>query len=824
MDKSYTNYPSQQTFKDNVRNKYNDKNDHNEQKNIIKIQQQRELGKIPQNYNQIATDEIVQTIRYQTPINNNAKIQSSINNQSINTSEYNPYYEYLSKKGILNGDYKVHVITNNINIDSESRVINTKITTDDIIILDNNPISYQTETLSSGLITATASFLTINNANHGLVKNDKILLSGIVLNPIKFKTKYIDPDDNISKYATILSVNSSSLIIKTSFDNTTSNASVKLMNNNENINFVVGDGITYEDLKNYDTSDMTISFSGFTGTNDFIGNIPVNFLNATHRIYFSNPDPDNLNYDTIINVPSSGIVKKITGFYIKLNEKYIGTTDIDSTVTLTYNHIGGIPLTHLNAFLPVSKSNTSAFHTIYDVPNNNQIRIKLSKIAHYISPTPKINDYLGQIPIQFGGNRVECYKITEIITGYRNPNSYQITLQKPIRNVIMAKLINSNFINTIPAFIGTNKLYFQIKDDGDIEYSISIDEGTYEESILQKILEDKIYELVRQNINTVTSGYSDKIKMEVSINKESHIVIFKAYKEVILSEPITNIYPSISTTPVVGVQSYTLTITHVNHKLSVGDTVTFSNFSNTTGIPSIILNTTHTVISVLGTSTYTIIIKNFNLLPSERIESKGGHSAKINVPIEFRLLFDKPDTIGRRLGFRNVGDKLSITNFGKVITNKDEYEYETKITDENGNNFINYLQDGTLDTIRLERNILDLHANNYFLMKIRELPGLINLSLKDQSDLTLDEQIKIKECFAKIIVSGNLGSHMINTFVKTKESYFNMIDLNELTINFYTSQGELVEFYGHNHSFVLEITSLDTLPLDTYIDTQHNTL
>src|SRR5690606_5186853 len=58
-----------------------------------------------------------------------------------------------------------------------------------------------------------------------------------------------------------------------------------------NTAFSVGNGISYDLLKKYDTSDMYVSLNGFVGDNntDYIGNIPINFLNSTHRVWLTNP-------------------------------------------------------------------------------------------------------------------------------------------------------------------------------------------------------------------------------------------------------------------------------------------------------------------------------------------------------------------------------------------------------------------------------------------------------------------------------------------------------------------------------------------------------
>ena len=46
--------------------------------------------------------------------------------------------------------------------------------------------------------------------------------------------------------------------------------------------------------------------------------------------------------------------------------------------------------------------------------------------------------------------------------------------------------------------------------------------------------------------------------------------------------------------------------------------------------------------------------------------------------IDYRL-FNKKDTIGNELGFKNVGNRYSITDFKYCISNSDSYIYDTNL-------------------------------------------------------------------------------------------------------------------------------------------------
>ena len=56
-------------------------------------------------------------------------------------------------------------------------------------------------------------------------------------------------------------------------------------------------------------------------------------------------------------------------------------------------------------------------------------------------------------------------------------------------------------------------------------------------------------------------------------------------------------------------------------------------------------------------------------------ESQGGDNILIKIKTKISFLFDKLDTIGDIIGFKNVGTQSSITPFNSIISNKDSYIY-----------------------------------------------------------------------------------------------------------------------------------------------------
>jgi len=200
------------------------------------------------------------------------------------------------------------------------------------------------------------------------------------------------------------------------------------------------------------------------------------------------------------------------------------------------------------------------------------------------------------------------------------------------------------------------------------------------------------------------------------------------------------------------------------------------------------------------------VINNINL-NTPRTNTGGGNGVYIYVPLPFRLYFNYPDTIGKQLGFRNVGDENSIYAFNITISNNDAYATENIKIDENGRRYV-YDKSGNL--MILKNNAIKMNGYDYILLAIREFANIITIS-----------DIKtLSNYFAKINLKHNVTDYMIyDTFVNTSSLLYNPIDLSQLTISFYAPDGSIYDFCGINHSFVLEITSINFIPDETEIDT-----
>lgn len=901
---SYNNpaFPTQNTVYSNVNNGYEreDLEYIRNQSNVINSYNQPYIGHIPNYIYPTPNDNLIQQTRWnvdaQTTQYNPNQLSNTRNNSGnfsgtssdIDAADvftgpnknYNPYIDYISKQGLLNDNYKSRIQTKYINIDSKARRIEPLIRKDEEISLTSNALFFSSTTLSSVTSTATINLLNINIPNHNYSEGDRITINNVETSSASIKALYnYVNNDNITKigYSVIFEKNRRSLVIRTNFaqslyyqsgyfleDSIESNKVFESFDPN----FIVGDGISYDDLKNYDTSDMYVTLSGFEGTS--IGNIPTNFLNSTHQVHLVNPDTTG---DIYINVPDTGtgIVKEISGFYIELPTEFKPTSpDIndppldpsiysDMVINIKFNYIGGIPINFINADIPITNQNINGFHLITNTTRDT-ISIKVNKPTYYINPTPPENPEIGEVPVTFGSDSIFISKVSEISGGYPEQNDYVIEFPQSINNVFMVKLVGTAFPNTSRTFKKqkNNKIYWQNLDDGEIVYSAEVAEGNYDPFTLKDELEKIMYDVVREGIpetpennfddrgndptldpdliETTSSGapillpdgtpkiiapsnkggYTNRVLFVVSIDPKTNITSFTSFKEAKLRRPIIKIRDANNNPPPTQENvndpyepPYTLKICHPAHGLEIDDEVLFSGFITSSGIPDTVLNTTHRIVNITSDDTYEIKIDNFNL-SFNRFADQGGYAAKVYVKNRFRLLFDKEDTMGAQLGFRNPGNEIAVTKYGTKITNQDAYQNETPIFEPPTG--LNYVSDGSGKLIVLRNNSLQFSGEDYILMIIREFGGSINIS--DQKHIT--------KYFAKIHLSGLPGKILFDTFISVPITFYDVFNLKSLSVSFIGSDGLPYDFNGVDHSFKLEITSLDLQPQETGINSTNN--
>jgi hypothetical protein len=345
-----------------------------------------------------------------------------------------------------------------------------------------------------------------------------------------------------------------------------------------------------------------------------------------------------------------------------------------------------------------------------------------------------------------------------------------------------------------------NKIYWQNHDDGEYLYCIEIPQGNYTSTELEDIMTQTFYDTPRINyehdvlLNDIIS-YTNHNNIAIDINTSNNIVTFTSHVKSYAVNPLINTNPIINTDPEqdpsVPITNYKISIEHKNHNLLVGDKITISDAISHMGIPDTIINSEHTIYEIASEHIYTIELPPFNL-NSERTNTHGGAAVIINSPNSIKLYFDKSDTLGSVLGFRNVGESYSITNYSHTISNTDSYNID-----------ISYDVVGNEKPIT--NNILSFNNDSYITMCCYQFNNMYSTGT-------------INNMFAKILLNSSSDKILFNTFVSSPITFFDPIDeLYELNLSFYSPNGELFDFNYINHSFTLEITSINEHPKNTNI-------
>jgi hypothetical protein len=546
-------------------------------------------------------------------------------------------------------------------------------------------------------------------------------------------------------------------------------------------------GIESNYLNYYDNFQIEISLES-TLEMTMIRNIPIN---SVFGIFNATYVDDNIEIDENIleQLEIDLETFKKDYFLIKILRPYNGNSNelynIDGVTKITINSIGGIPLSFINADYPVTLNQRNGYHTIVD-KNTNNIFLE-SKVKGYKNTNG-------------GGDKVNVFKIINTLPGFPEANDYTIFLKKSFNNVSKIELVSTEltFVDYIIKDKGTGKnnvLYWQQYDDGGEIYSVELPEGNYSASLLVSSLQEKINQAKRIGSTDQNIIYNF---FTISLNLFTQEVIFNALKEDILSKPL-----NVEEIDIDGVKYYQMNIFHPNNLVQVDDLITISSGQSIGAVPRGTINTSHTVYKInTQEQSYSVILPAFNALKSGineetgeiSLDGDGGNSVKIRSRAMIRFLFDRKDTIGGILGFKNTGEASSITDFKTQISNIDEYA--------NQNGFdLNFV--GNKDT---SKNILNLVGDNfYFLMYLNDFESIISNN-------------NIPNSFAKILLTGGPGDVIFDSYVNTAVEFdYPISSLSELRVKFTYPDGSLINFRNSNHSFTLKITEEVSYPRETQL-------
>jgi len=220
-----------------------------------------------------------------------------------------------------------------------------------------------------------------------------------------------------------------------------------------------------------------------------------------------------------------------------------------------------------------------------------------------------------------------------------------------------------------------------------------------------------------------------------------------------------------------------LIINHPNHRLYIDSVITISGALATNSIHQDAINKSFIIEKIIDENTYQVKLYIYN--KQQNVDNKitnGGEGLSIRFPVKSQLLFNYPNTIGNLIGFRNVGNSESITNFNYINNNLNPYIYDKIDT-----------------TINYPNNSINLSGNNYILMTSSIFKESYNTG-------------PVENIFAKLLLSGDPGTILYNQFIQIGENIpILILTFSEWEVSFYNSNGDLYDFGNFEHSYTLEI-------------------
>jgi hypothetical protein len=238
-----------------------------------------------------------------------------------------------------------------------------------------------------------------------------------------------------------------------------------------------------------------------------------------------------------------------------------------------------------------------------------------------------------------------------------------------------------------------------------------------------------------------------------------------------------------------------LSIYHPGNYVQVNDLITITGAAKIGSIiDSTYLNKSFIVYETnLTEETYTVLLGPLKQITNAQtidITGSGGPGIIIKTNAKISFLFNYSDTLGNILAFKNVGQPNAITPFSTLISNLNNYIHDSHYN--SVGNLINYKQ------------LFNFSGSNmYFSMYLNDYECIIHNSNQPAS-------------FAKILLSGNPGDILFNTFVNYPLEFdFPISTLNELHVSFAYPDGNLVDFRNIDHSFTLRIMEKISKPENT---------
>lgn len=730
----------------------------------------------------------IQNVRMEEPPNSGRTVNTGTRlstYEPLKHDRYDPYIGFMHEKGVLEDNGVIRHVSTYININSAHRSTKPSNEINEVFDLDKNPL----------IFTEDSQELIILQEDHPFVVNDRITLTNVSTQtiPIRSITKINGID-----------------VLGLRMD-----ASLSEHGNLTDFRNILEIYYTHGIPSSYVTDNIQVQLSGVIGSDKnrpgtHFESFPVAIINTTHIVKVRITTTDSSGNTCPATDTSGNQIFQYNPnvFYIELPRSFTDTSGgmslwdpgvIPYTFKLKFLALGGVPLNLINADYPIDINHLQGYHTITRVSSTGfTVQMKQQSLFDQN---------------QTGGCYVKVGQISRITDAYPNPNDYEMNLGDIFHNVIAARLVSSEFPNTrlvirnFPIEQTNNKLYWNNLDDGEELYVLEIEPGNYTPAELATELEAKFFDTKRVNfendvINDNIPDYTNHHFVRVDINTSTSIVKFTSFREAILAQPIIEINgfsPPSETIPTLTLTSsgpvsippdtrFEMTIFHKSHGLETGSVILIQNAIAHVGISADILNVEFNIDRIIDENTYIIKLPKINISPiSARENTGGGVAISLLSSNIFRLRFDQPDTIGDLLGFRNIGESLAITPYSFIITNKNSYENDLSV-------------DALGNSISIRQNFLQLSGDDYVFLVTDKLANLRSTG-------------PIKEAFSKIILCDIPGKTLYNSYVNAMRIRKKQLPvLSSLRFTFYAPDGSLFDFQGIDHSFTLEIITIEELP------------
>jgi len=492
---------------------------------------------------------------------------------------------------------------------------------------------------------------------------------------------------------------------------------------------------------------------------DTIGNIPTNIIKESANIVV----PSEI--DNIPSILSETFNLETDIFFIRIPNRYNGESlfNVENVFEFSFSSVAGIPIKYINADYPVNYNRNKGYHQIVDITNE----------SIFIDININANSSLS-----FNNTDVFLAKIVKTLEAFVDASYYIVSLPKIFHNVVRIELVSSEFffIDSLIKDSGNNKnntLYWQNIEDGDTIYSIELESGNYTPTNLVNAIVSKTNNTKRKNYSDENPSFNN---FQITLDTDKNFISFTSFKIEVLPDSI-----SIEIVELESKYYYKLTVYHPGNFVEVGDIIEISNSNSIDVVPVTVINTEHTVYEIDKTfESYSIILPRFTSNQTKNTGS-GGSAVTIKSKNLTRFLFDKSDTIGKILGFNNIGEENSITVFSHITTNMDNYIVDKKFNSiGNVDNRINYFNFSG--------------ENLYLLMYLNDYQSIFS-------------NTTVGNAFAKILLPGALGEAVFNTFVNYPVEFdIPVSNLDQFVVRFLYPDGSVPEFNNLEHSFTLLIT------------------